>query len=192
MDGVPNDGEKGEGDLVRSDVESTKTGSGNDWINAQDGIAGNVSCGGGTDHVVSDPTDKVSADCELVNVASSRCTPSTSSVRMTSSGSLSVNITCGLAGTGTLVLQASSKALKSAHASRTITLARKRFTISTGGKAKTVKLKLKGKAKRAVLRRKRLSVRAVVTMKPKGATNQRAKKPKRSVRSLTIKAPKKK
>jgi Ca2+-binding RTX toxin-like protein len=189
MDGVPNDGERGEGDNVRGDVESTKTGSGDDTIKANDGQAGAVSCGAGTDHVRADTTDKVNSDCEFVNAGSSRCRAASGSLKMTSKGGVKVRISCGVAGSGLIRLQASSRSLrKSSTAARTVTLARKRFTISKTGKAKTVKLKLSKKGKRAVLRRKRLNVKAVVTVRPKGVTGQAAKT-KRSTRSLTIKAP---
>jgi Ca2+-binding RTX toxin-like protein len=188
MDGVPNDGERGEGDNVRGDVESTKTGSGNDWINTQDGIAGDVSCGGGVDHVIADPFDRVSSDCEFVNASTSRCKVSDSSVRMSSTGAVKMRITCGVAGSGVLRLQASSRSLrKSSTAARTVTLARKSFKISSAGK-KTVKLKLSKKVRRAVLKRKRLHVTAVVTVRPKGVRGARVKT-RKTVRSGTIKAP---
>ena len=43
--GAPDDGEKGENDQVRTDVESVRTGSGDDKINIADGAAGAATCG---------------------------------------------------------------------------------------------------------------------------------------------------
>ena len=45
--GTPDDGQRGENDQVRTDVESVRTGSGDDNINILDGAVGTATCGGG-------------------------------------------------------------------------------------------------------------------------------------------------
>ena len=84
MDGADNDGESGERDQVRLTTESVKTGSGDDNISVADGVKGNVSCGGGTDAVISDPEDTVANDCEDNGTvgALSTCTIATSLANM--------------------------------------------------------------------------------------------------------------
>lgn len=66
-DGLANDGEAGENDLVQGDVESVVGGSGDDTIVMRDGRAGTITCGAGTDSVVADDADTVAADCETVS-----------------------------------------------------------------------------------------------------------------------------
>jgi Ca2+-binding RTX toxin-like protein len=50
-------------------------GGGNDTINARNGVAGHVTCGGGTDVVTADPDDTVAADCETVDGGTSPSAP---------------------------------------------------------------------------------------------------------------------
>jgi hypothetical protein len=66
-DGVPNDGENGEGDNVMPDVETLVGGSGNDTISARDGDTQTIRCGPGDDSVVADAFDNVAGDCEHVD-----------------------------------------------------------------------------------------------------------------------------
>ena len=65
--GAADDGEAGEADNVRSDVEHVVGGSGGDSFSMRDGRAQTVTCGGGTDTVVADAFDTVDADCESVD-----------------------------------------------------------------------------------------------------------------------------
>jgi hypothetical protein len=58
-----------------SHTDSFQGGSGDDSINSRDGIAEQVSCGGGTDTVVADPSDTVAADCESVDVGAQAAAP---------------------------------------------------------------------------------------------------------------------
>jgi len=66
-DGVADDGEAGENDLVQGDIESVIGGAGDDVLVMRDGRAGTISCGAGTDSVVADEADVVAADCETVS-----------------------------------------------------------------------------------------------------------------------------
>ena len=66
-DDIADDGEAGEGDNVRSDVENLIGGSGADTFKLRDGRAESVTCGPGADSVVADAVDTVAADCESVD-----------------------------------------------------------------------------------------------------------------------------
>ena len=65
-------------------TDSFQGGAGSDSINSRDGIAEQVSCGGGADTVVADPSDKVAADCESVDVGAPAAPPPTDSAVQTS------------------------------------------------------------------------------------------------------------
>ena len=53
---------------MRTDVESVRTGSGDDNINIMDGAAGAATCGGGTDVVTADADDDIGSGCEAGGV----------------------------------------------------------------------------------------------------------------------------
>jgi Ca2+-binding RTX toxin-like protein len=183
LNGADDDGEGKERDQIRTTVESVKTGSGDDTINTRDGVKGEISCGKGTDVVLSDTIDKVGDDCEGVGT-SGLCRASPRSVAMTKRGVVGIRVSCPVTAKGTLTLE-SAGALKSKKAHK-VRLGRKSFSIA-GGKSKTVKIKLSKKGRRAVLRRKSLKARAVVRVRGKAKATS-----SKTTRTLTIKAPRKK
>lgn len=187
LDGSDNDGESTEHDQIRATVESTKTGAGNDAINVRDGLAGDVTCGAGTDVVTADAVDKIADDCEQKNVgASAACSVRSKSLTMSGKGTVGVRITCPVTGKGTLTL-ATTGAYKAAKKTRKkVSLGRKSFKLKAG-KSKTIKVKLSKKARRLVKKNKRLKTRATVSVKPASAS-----KASKRAKTLTIKAPKKK
>jgi Ca2+-binding RTX toxin-like protein len=153
LDGSANDGEGREGDLVRTDVESVSTGSGNDFVNSRDGVAGRIACGRGSDRVATEPQDRVAGDCEVTLAAAARCTIARRSVKMAKSGAVKVKVTCPVEGRGRLTLTRSGR------------LGRKSFTISREGQSRRVKVKLSRKGRRALRARKRLRVTASVLLR---------------------------
>jgi Ca2+-binding RTX toxin-like protein len=186
--GVPNDGARGEGDTVATDVESVKTGSGNDFIDAKDGLKGRVSCGRGRDRAMADAADTVSSNCEVV-VGRPGCKPRKSSVGMSASGVVRLSIRCPAKASGRVLLQASRKAVgKSTTAAKKkrskMTIGRGSFRVRAG-KAKVVKVKLSRKGRRAVQRHKRLRVEAIVTLRTAAPSAQAQR---RTVKTITIKA----
>jgi Ca2+-binding RTX toxin-like protein len=66
-DDVADDGQAGEQDNVRSDVESLLGGTGDDSFRLRDDRRETVACGPGTDTVLADAADVVAADCEQVD-----------------------------------------------------------------------------------------------------------------------------
>jgi Ca2+-binding RTX toxin-like protein len=195
LDGSAVNGERGEGDFVRTDVVNVKTGSGDDAIDSRDGKAGKVTCGGGTDSVRADPDDDVASDCEQVDqlAAASLCSASKRSVKMSSGGAVGVRITCPVAASGKLTLQTAG-AVRAVHDSKRkrahrLTLGRKRFKITRAGQAKTVRVKLSRAGRRLIQRHKSLRVKATLAFKPSGVAGASTK---RSTRTFTIKASKKK
>jgi Ca2+-binding RTX toxin-like protein len=152
LDGAPNDGQSGENDLVKHDVESVATGSGNDKINSADGLTGKVSCGRGTDTVDAfDTKDTISSDCENRLVALSSCSISRSA-KASRKGVLSLKVNCGAAtGKGTVTVRGSGARL-----------GKKSFKPRVG-KSKTVKVKLNKKGRRALKKHKRMRLRVTVS-----------------------------
>lgn len=188
--GVPNDGERREGDTVKTDVESVKTGRGNDFIDAKDGLKGRVSCGRGRDLAKVDAKDTVASNCEVV-VGRATCKPRQSSARLSTKGVVRLSIKCPAKASGRVLLRASRKAVSKSDAAavkkkrRMVTIGRGSFSVRAG-KAKAVKVKLSRKGRRAVQRQKRLRVEAVVTLR-KAAPSAQAQR--RTVKRITIKAP---
>ena len=180
LDGTPNDGQSSENDLVKSDVESVSTGSGNDTIDSADGVAGKVSCGRGTNDTVSakDAADTIADDCEVVAAqATPRCTlRALSGGKMSRSGVVRIRVNCPAAGRTALTFRKGRSKVGS-----------KRFSVRAG-KVKTVKVKLSRKGRRAITRTKRNRLRLRVTLstvrsgKKKVATGR--------TQSFTIKATK--
>lgn len=66
-DDVADDGQAGELDNVRSDVETLLGGAGDDVFRLRDDRKETVACGPGNDTVVADAADVVAADCEQVD-----------------------------------------------------------------------------------------------------------------------------
>jgi Ca2+-binding RTX toxin-like protein len=174
LDGGANDGEAREGDLLRTDVESVTSGSGNDFINSRDGVAGRLSCGRGTDRVATDMQDRVAADCEVTLAAVARCSISGRAVKMSKGGAVKIKVTCPFEGRGRVTLQRAGR------------VGRKRFTIRRERKARTVKVKLSRKARRILARRERLRVRASLVVRRRGVVGASARST--TTRRITIRA----
>ena len=177
LDGAPNDGQSGENDLVKKDVENLTTGSGNDDLNSVDGVVSRVSCGRGTDTATVDPDDTAAADCEEVLrvVVLARCSVSTSSTSMSRSGVVRLRVNCPEAGRGTVSLKGGGR-----------TLGKKSFT-ARKGRVATVKVKLSKKGRRTVnrARRNRLSVSATISSIRSG----KVAKARGTTKRITIRAP---
>jgi Ca2+-binding RTX toxin-like protein len=179
LDGADNDGEPDEKDQIRTTVEGTKTGSGNDFINVRDGIAGAVSCGKGTDSVRADTVDNVAGDCEEATVgAASICSIGPNLPTMNKRGVVRLRVRCPRAGRATLQLRTVGKTKRAKRlGSKSVRL--------RAGKRATVSVKLTKAAKR-LLKRHKGSLRAHATVTVRGSTAARAAK--RS-ENLTIMAP---
>jgi Ca2+-binding RTX toxin-like protein len=179
LDGADNDGEKDERDQVRTTVESTKTGGGNDFVNLRDGVKGNVSCGAGTDSVRVDRTDEVASDCEEATVgAAATCAIGPNLPRMNRRGVVRLRVRCARAGRATVRLRTVGKARRAKKVgSKSLRL--------RAGKRTTVSVKLTRTAKR-LLKRHKGSLRTHATVSVRGSTAARATK--RSA-NLTIMAP---
>jgi Ca2+-binding RTX toxin-like protein len=177
LDGAPNDGQSNEKDLVKADVESVSSGSGNDTINSADGLAGKVSCGRGTDTVSNrDASDTIADDCEKVGASSNRCSfRAASGGRMSRSGVVRIRVTCPAAGRGSLTLRRGRAKV-----------GRKSFSVRAG-KVKTVKVKLSRKGRRAVTRARRNRLSVKVTLSKIRAGKRTAARG--GTQSITIKAP---
>lgn len=185
LDGADNDGETNENDQIRATVESTKTGGGNDTINVRDGIAGDVSCGGGTDVVIADMADRINDNCEQKNVFSTAtCSVRSGSVALTSDGVVGIRITCPVAGKGTVTLQTAGAYKAAKKTRKKVTLGRTSFSLKAG-RSTTVKVKLSKKARRLVKKNRRLHVRATVAVKARSASNTT-----RRSKTLTLRAAK--
>jgi hypothetical protein len=171
LDGLPDDGEKKENDIVRKDVESGASGAGNDFVNIRDGVKGKASCGKGRDKVRADSVDDVSKDCEkFVNLNPCKAAPVP--VKMSRKGRVAVKVSCYEPARGTLQMRAKTKK----KSRKLATIGRKSFNLKAG-QNKTLKLKLKGKARRMVLRRGAIGARAVVIVREKvGARALRLKR----------------
>ena len=162
--GDPDDGEKGENDLVRTDVESVTSGSGDDTIDIADGATGAAICGGGTDEVIADPADVVGNGCEASGVRQAGiCVPTARNVNVSKSGSLSLRMTCAFAAKGTVRLISASRVKTGKGKARRISLGKKSFSGKIG--KLTVRVKV-SKTGRSVLRRKkRLRAQAILSVR---------------------------
>jgi Ca2+-binding RTX toxin-like protein len=171
LDGAPNDGQTGENDLVKKDVENVTTGSGNDNVDSADGQVGKVSCGRGSDTVAArDTSDKIEDDCESILSTLASCQISKSA--KVKRGVVSIKVTCPAAGKGSVTVRQGGKRV-----------GRKSFSARLG-KSKTVKVKLSRKAKRALKKKKRLRLRVTVSAIKSGKTKTASS----STRSITIRA----
>jgi len=163
--GTPNDGERRENDLVAPDIESVRTGSGNDTISIRDGAAGTATCGGGRDTVSADALDEVGSGCEAENVRQTGiCVPASRSVRMSGSGVVSVRMRCALAARGTMRLESAGRVRSGKGKARKLNLGRKSFR-GRAGQRLTVRVKLSGAGRSLIKRRKSLRVRAVLRVR---------------------------
>lgn len=128
-------------------------GDGNDAIQALDGVVDQVLCGNGTDGVIADKADALTA-CELIQRTVVQVLTETAKMRK---GIVRVTVRCSPYATegcnGSLTLKY-----------RTTTLGKKAFKLATGAKA-TLKVKLSKKAQKLVKKKGRLKATARVTAK---------------------------
>ncbi len=169
--GTPDDGEKGENDQVRTDVESARTGSGDDKIDIVDGAAGAATCGGGTDVVKADADDEIGAGCEAGGVTqSSVCKPATKTAKVSKSGTVSVPMKCGFNARGTLQLKSAGKLKTGKGKARKLSLGKKSFT-GKAGKSVMVKVKISKSARKALKGKKLLKAEALLSVRRDGTSS---------------------
>ena len=163
--GAPDDGEKGENDFVRTDMESVRTGSGDDNIDIADGATGLATCGAGTDSVTADPADVIGTGCEAEGVKQAGiCVATSRSVTVSKSGVAPVRLTCAFNAKGKLSLVSKSRIKTGKGKARRLALGSKSFT-GKGGKRTTVKVKVSKAALKVIRRKGRLSVRSVLRVR---------------------------
>ncbi|MFL5843509.1 MAG: calcium-binding protein [Solirubrobacteraceae bacterium] len=145
-DDVADDGEPGEADNVRSDVETLISGAGDDVFKVRDGRTQTIVCGAGTDAVTADSGDAVDDSCEVVDRPATMGTGTD-----TGTGSGDGTGTGTGTETGTTNGQAASadrvrlRATKLRRDRRGRVIVRLRCTGGTSGCAGTVKLTLRRK-----------------------------------------------
>ncbi len=156
---------RNENDFVAHDVENVTTGRGNDTIDADDNLKGEVKCGAGSDLVTADPDDRVAGDCENVQVSAlgNRCTASTTTVRMSRSGAIPVRVFCAVTAKGTLRLQSVAQ-VRVGRKRKVVKIGSKSYSLKAGQR-KTITVKASKLSRRLIQRKKRLSVRARVSAK---------------------------
>lgn len=192
-------GGPGKDSLVGDETRSNTIGTGNDRIDARDGIKELVSCGPGSDVAVLDADDEIPVDtqnlCETVDRAAAPpgggggggtgagafpITFSGSSLKVSKSGRVSVRLTCKVADAagcnGTLRL-ASAKKVKIRGRKRTFSLGSKSFSIAPG-KSGRVAFKLSSANRSALRRLKKVRLTAKAT--------ERAATPRVYSKSLTL------
>ena len=169
--GDPNDGEKGENDQVRTDVESARTGSGDDKIDIMDGAAGAATCGGGTDVVTADADDDIGAGCEAGGVTqASICKPASKSAPVSKSGTVTVRMRCGFSAKGTLQLKSAGKVKTGKGKARKLTLGKKSFT-GKKNQLVNVKVKMSKSARKALKGKKLLKAEALLSVRREGTSS---------------------
>ena len=162
--GDPDDGERGENDLVRTDVESVTTGSGDDTIDIGDGAFGVAICGGGTDEVTADPVDTIGSGCEAAGVRQSGiCVPTARTARVSSSGQVSLRLNCAFAARGTVRLRTASRVKTGKGRARVLNLGRRSFSSKVG--RATVRVRLSSTGRRVLRSKKRLSVQTTLSVR---------------------------
>jgi Ca2+-binding RTX toxin-like protein len=169
LDGTDKNGERNEDDFINHGTESVTTGRGNDTIDADDNLKGEIKCGAGSDLVTVDPDDRVAGDCENVRVSAlgTRCTAARGSVRMSRSGAIRVRVFCAAQAKGTLRLQSVARVRTGRRsARRVLKLGSKSFSLKAGQR-RNITVKASKTARRYIQRKKRLSVRARITAKAK-------------------------
>jgi len=182
-------GGAGKDSLVGDETASNTIGTGNDIINAADGIGENVSCGPGSDVANIDGLDTVPVDtqnlCEVVNKAAGGGGAPTAgsfpltlpaSLKASRSGRVTVKLVCKVTDAvgcnGTLRL-ASVKKVRIGGKSRTFSMGTKSFSIAPG-KTLRVTFKLTAGNRKALRSLKRVKLRA--TAKERAATPRVATK----------------
>ena len=166
--GDPNDGEKGENDQVRTDIESVRTGAGDDKIDILDGAAGAATCGAGTDMVTADADDDIGAGCEAGGVTqASICKPAVKTAPVSKSGTVTVRMRCGFSAKGTLQLKSAGKVKTGKGKARKLTLGKKSFT-GKKNQLVTVKVKMSKSARKALKGKKLLKAEALLSVRRDG------------------------
>jgi Ca2+-binding RTX toxin-like protein len=165
LEGKDGNGERNENDFINHDVENVTTGSGNDTIDADDNLKGEVKCGAGSDLVTADPDDRIAGDCENVRVSAlgTRCTLSKNKVTMSKSGAIKVRLFCAVTAKGTVRLQ-SAVGVRVGSRRKVVKIGSKSFSLKAGQR-KTITVKASKVARRVIRRKKRLSVRGRVSAK---------------------------
>jgi len=164
--GKDGNGESKENDFVAHDVENVTTGRGNDTIDADDNLKGEVKCGAGADVVTADPDDRIAGDCENVRVSAlgTRCTASKGKATMSKSGVVPVRIFCAVTAKGSVRLQSVLRVKSGKGRRKLLKLGSKSFSLKAGQR-KTIRVKTSKAARRYIQRKKRLSVRARISAK---------------------------
>ncbi len=201
------EGGPGKDSFVGDETASNTIGTGNDIINANDGVGENISCGPGSDVANVDALDTVPVDtqnlCEVVNKAAGApagptgpvgpgtpggggaavafpVTLASSSVKASRRGRVTLTLRCratDAAGCNGVVRVASTKKVRIAGRSRTFVLGTRNFSIARGKSAR-VTFTL-SKTNRSALRRlKRVALSARFT--------ERAAKPRLATRTFTL------
>ena len=183
--GDPDDGEQGENDQVRTDVESVRTGSGDDNIDILDGATGSATCGAGDDEVKADADDEIGSGCESGGVSQLAACLSTSSggLRMASNGNVTLRMRCASPAKGSVQLRSAGRVKVGKGKARRLNLGKKSFT-GKRGQVVTVRVKVSSSARRAIQRRKRLRVEVTLAVRRDGANaSMRTKKNKLTLRA---------
>jgi Ca2+-binding RTX toxin-like protein len=182
--GDPDDGQQGENDQVRTDVESVRAGSGDDSINIADGAAGAVICGGGTDQVDADAADEIGSGCEGSGVRqSSACAPASTTARV-SGRNATVRLRCSFNARGSVRLRTKGRVRIGKGKARRLNLGRRSFT-GRANQVVSVRVRISSSGRRALSRRssKRLRVDAIFSIRRDGASSSRTNR-----RTMTLRA----
>lgn len=167
LTGVDGNGERDENDFINHDVENVTTGSGDDEIDANDNLPGEVKCGEGSDLVTVDPDDDVAGDCENVRVAAlgTRCTVQRRTTRMSRTGRIRIRLFCASAARGTVRLRSLARQ-RVRGKRRIVKIGSRRFSLRAG-QNRRITIRASRAARRVIRRKKRLSVRAIVAARPR-------------------------
>ena len=182
LDGEPDDGVAGENDRIKTNVEGVAGGGGADRLDTRDGVAGDVSCGGGRDDLMADRNDRVDADCEQVNGVFGVCSVSSRGVRATRSR-VRLRLSCSLASRGTVRL-ATATAVRVGKGKRRVRLGSRSFS-ARAGRSAPINVKVSRTGRRVLSRSKRLRVRVTVTARPRGQSANSASR-RRTSRIVTL------
>jgi Ca2+-binding RTX toxin-like protein len=169
LEGTPDDGERGENDLVKASVESVLTGAGDDVVDTRDEVAGSVTCGAGTDVTRTDPQDRVASDCEDVSArALAVCTTINRAATMSRSGTVRLALGCSIAASGRLTLETAGRVRVSAKRRR-VRLGSTSFTVATA-RVERVHVKLSRRGRQLVAAHRKLRVRATISSRARLST----------------------
>ena len=182
LDGEPDDGAPGENDRIKTNVEGVAAGAGADRLDTRDGVAGDVSCGGGRDGLMADAGDRIDTDCERVNGVFGVCAVSSRGIRATRSR-VGLRLNCSLASRGSVRL-ATARAVKVGNGRRRVRIGSRSFS-ARAGRSVTVGVKVSRTGRRVLSRSKRLRVRVTVTARSRGGSANSASR-RRTSRIVTL------